>query len=144
MIDYGIAKILDPEAERGAEQTQTGFIGTPAFASPEQFAPSEQMKIDTRSDIYSLGVTFWYLLSGRVPFVGRTLREVAAKQAEELPLEQLKSGHVPARVIALLAVDVGRRSSEAPAISARTAIGHPPLLHKIQRRSTFTSEAIHR
>src|SRR5437763_7762628 len=52
VIDYGIAKILDPEAERGAEQTQTGFIGTPAFASPEQFAPSEQRKIDTRSDIY--------------------------------------------------------------------------------------------
>src|SRR2546428_4185694 len=102
VIDYGIAKILNPEAERGAEQTQTGFIGTPAFASPEQFAPSEQMKIDTRSDIYSLGVTFWYLLSGRVPFVGRTLREVAAKQAEDLPLEQLKNAHVPARVIALL------------------------------------------
>src|SRR2546423_5243662 len=102
VIDYGIAKILNPEAECGAEQTQTGFIGTPAFASPEQFALSEQMKIDTRSDIYSLGVTFWYLLSGRVPFVGRTLREVAAKQAEELPLEQLKNARVPARVIALL------------------------------------------
>jgi serine/threonine protein kinase/tetratricopeptide (TPR) repeat protein len=102
VIDYGIAKILNPEAERGAEQTRTGFIGTPAFASPEQFASSEQMKIDTRSDIYSLGATFWYLLTGRVPFVGRTLREVAANQAEELPLEQLKNAHVPARVIALL------------------------------------------
>jgi TolB-like protein len=117
VIDYGIAKILNPEAERGAEQTQTGFIGTPAFASPEQFAPSEQMKIDTRSDIYSLGVTFWYLLSGRVPFVGRTLREVAAKQAEELPLEQLKNTHVPARVIALLqsmlAVDPAKRPQTA-------------------------------
>src|SRR5438067_515405 len=102
VIDYGIAKVMAAEAERSADQTQTGFIGTPAFASPEQFAPSEQMKIDTRSDIYSLGVTFWYLLSGRVPFVGRTLQEVAAKQAEELPLEQLKNAHVPARVIALL------------------------------------------
>jgi serine/threonine protein kinase/Flp pilus assembly protein TadD len=117
VIDYGIAKILDPEAERGAEQTQTGFIGTPAFASPEQFAPSEQRKIDTRADIYSLGATFWYLLSGRVPFVGRTLREVAAKQAEELPLEQLKNTHVPARVIALLqsmlAVDPAKRPQTA-------------------------------
>src|SRR5437870_13646303 len=97
VIDYGIAKILNPEAERGAEQTQTGFIGTPAFASPEQFAPSGQTKIDTRSDIYSLGATLWYLLSGRVPFVGRTLEEVRARQTEELPLEQLKSAHVPAR-----------------------------------------------
>src|SRR4051812_43807556 len=117
VIDYGIAKILDPEAERGAEQTQPGFIGTPAFASPEQFASSEQMKIDTRSDIYSLGVTFWYLLSGRVLFVGRTLREVAARQAKELPLEQLKNTHVPARVIALLqsmlAVDPANRPQTA-------------------------------
>src|SRR6202795_4946332 len=117
VIDYGIAKILNPEAERGAEQTQAGFIGTPAFASPEQFAPSEQMKIDTRSDIYSLGATFWYLLSGRVPFVGRTLREVAARQTEELPLEQLKNTHVPARVVALLqamlAVDPAKRPQTA-------------------------------
>ena len=117
IIDYGIAKILDPQAERGAEQTHTGFIGTPAFASPEQFAPFEEMKIDTRSDIYSLGVTFWYLLSGRVPFVGRTLQEVAAKQAEELPLDQLKNAHVPARVVALLqsmlAVDPAKRPQTA-------------------------------
>src|SRR5712671_3404100 len=117
VIDYGIAKILNPEAELSAEQTQTGFIGTPAFASPEQFAPSEQRKIDTRSDIYSLGATFWYLLSGRVPFVGGTLREVAARQTEELPLEQLKTAHLPARVIALLqsmlAVDPAKRPQTA-------------------------------
>src|SRR6266704_1239735 len=52
VIDYGVAKVLAPEAERGAEQTQAGFIGTPAFASPEQFAGAGQMPIDTRSDMY--------------------------------------------------------------------------------------------
>src|SRR4029077_11964098 len=102
---------------RGAEQTQTGFIGTPAFASPEQFANVGRTPIDARADIYSLGATLWYLLSGRVPFVGSTLREVAARQADELPLEQLKNTHVPARVVALLqsmlAVDPSKRPQTA-------------------------------
>ena len=78
VIDYGVAKVLAPQAEPGAEQTQAGFIGTPAFASPEQFAPTGAMRIDTRSDIYSLGVTFWYLLCGRMPFVGRSLEDIRA------------------------------------------------------------------
>src|SRR6266513_1560357 len=117
VIDYGVAKVLAPQAGAGAEQTQAGFIGAPAFASPEQFAENGKSRIDTRSDIYSLGVTLWFLLCGRVPFVGRTLEEVAARQAEELPLEQLKSAHVPARVVALLqsmlAVDPAKRPQTA-------------------------------
>src|SRR4029079_4142182 len=135
VIDYGIAKVLDPEAERGAEQTQTGFIGTPAFASPEQFAPSEAMKIDTRSDIYSLGATFWYLLSGHVPFIGRTLQEVAARQADKLPLDQLKNAHVPARVIALLqsmlAIDPAKRPQTARELLS--------VIHRCYRK--FSAEA---
>jgi serine/threonine protein kinase len=102
VIDYGIAKVLASEAEGGAEQTQTGFIGTPAFASPEQFASSGQTRVDRRSDIYSLGVTFWYLLSGRVPFVGRTLEEIRTRQEGQLPVDQLKGLDVPARIFALL------------------------------------------
>jgi serine/threonine protein kinase/Tfp pilus assembly protein PilF len=100
LIDYGIAKITGPQAEPGAEETQAGFIGTPAFASPEQFAAG-QSQIDPRSDIYSLGVTLWYLLTGRTPFVGRTMEEIRARQTSELPLEQLKRLHVPGQVIAL-------------------------------------------
>ncbi len=41
VIDYGVAKVLAPDAQLGDFQTQTGFIGTPAFASPEQFGPSQ-------------------------------------------------------------------------------------------------------
>src|SRR6266581_102565 len=101
LIDYGIAKITGPQAEPGAEETQAGFIGTPAFASPEQFAAG-QSQIDPRSDIYSLGVTLWYLLTGRTPFVGRTMEEIRSNQTRELPLEQLRSLHLPGQVIALL------------------------------------------
>src|SRR5437773_3894240 len=102
LIDYGVAKVMGLQAEAGAEQTQIGFIGTPAFASPEQFAGAGQSRIDTRSDIYSLGVTLWYLLSGRTPFVGRTMEEIRASQTSELPFEQLRSLHLPGQVIALL------------------------------------------
>ena len=102
VIDYGVAKVMGPLEEPGAEQTQAGFIGTPAFASPEQFAGTGQLPIDTRSDIYSLGVTLWYLLCGRTPFVGRTMEEIRSRQTSELPLDQLKGLHLPGQVIALL------------------------------------------
>ena len=102
VIDYGVAKVMQAQTEPGAEQTQAGFIGTPAFASPEQFAGAGQSPIDTRSDIYSLGVTLWYLLTGRTPFVGSTMEEIRSKQTRELPLEQLRSLHLPGQVIALL------------------------------------------
>ena len=102
LIDYGIAKITGALAEADAEDTQGGFIGTPAFASPEQFAGIGQLPIDTRSDIYSLGVTFWYLLCGRTPFVGRTMEEIRARQTSTLPLERLKGLHLPAQVVTLL------------------------------------------
>src|SRR5438876_1515543 len=135
VIDYGVAKVLAPEAERGAEQTQTGFIGTPAFASPEQFAQSGETRLDTRSDIYSLGVTFWYLLSGRVPFVGRTLEEIRERQAESLPVEQLKVGDVPARILALLKSMLAPDPKDRPQ-SARE------LLSAVHRCSTkFSTEA---
>src|SRR3989454_4724198 len=135
VIDYGVAKVLAPEAGRGAEQTQTGFIGTPAFASPEQFAQSGETRLDTRSDIYSLGVTFWYLLSGRVPFVGRTLEEIRERQAESLPIDQLKGLDVPARIFALLKSMLAPDPKDRPQ-SARE------LLSAVHRCSTkFSAEA---
>src|SRR5882762_10502324 len=114
LIDYGVAKVMGPQADLGVEQTQAGFIGTPAFASPEQFAGVAQSPIDTRSDIYSLGVTFWYLLTGRTPFVGRTMEEIRARQTDELPLEQLRNLHLPAQVIALLKSMVASDPTDRP------------------------------
>src|SRR5256714_154416 len=135
VIDYGIAKVLASEAEGGAEQTQTGFIGTPAFASPEQFASSGQTRVDTRSDIYSLGVTFWYLLSGRVPFVGRTLEEIHTRQEGQLPVDQLKGLDVPARILTLLKSMLAPDPKDRPQSAGE-------LLSAVYRCSTkFSTEA---
>jgi len=97
VIDYGVAKVMGLQTEPGAEQTQAGFIGTPAFASPEQFAGAGQLPIDTRSDIYSLGVTLWYLLSGRTPFVGRTMEEIRARQKASGRKADTKGLHLVSR-----------------------------------------------
>ena len=115
IIDYGVAKVI--AAQNPTFRTQAGFIGTPAFASPEQFDEAGQQQIDTRSDVYALGVTFWYLLTGRTPFAGRSIEEVRAKQAEQLPLKQLKSAHVPLECVTLLksmlALDPAKRPQTA-------------------------------
>jgi eukaryotic-like serine/threonine-protein kinase len=127
IIDYGVAKVMvsDPTL-----QTKAGFIGTPAFASPEQFNDLGQQQIDTRSDIYSLGIVLWYLLIGQTPFAGKSLEEVRAKQKGQLPLEQLKSRRVPAQVGTLLKSMLALDPAERP----QTARELLTLLHSYHIR----------
>jgi Serine/threonine protein kinase len=60
IIDFGLAKALNAPVDP-MRLTWGGFVGTPAFASPEQF---EDAALDVRTDIYSLGVTLWFALTG--------------------------------------------------------------------------------
>jgi TolB-like protein/Flp pilus assembly protein TadD len=99
VIDFGLAKAI---ADAGGEMDQTheGFVGTPSFASPEQF---EGGPVDVRSDVYSLGATLWFALTGRTPFAGRTIDEIrSAQKSAALPIEQLKGARVPSRLKLLL------------------------------------------
>jgi serine/threonine protein kinase/Tfp pilus assembly protein PilF len=99
VIDFGIAKAI-AERTNAMALTHGGFVGTPAFASPEQFTTAP---VDVRSDIYSLGATLWFLLTGHILFSGRTVEEIRdARRSKPLPTEQLKAARVPHRFIALL------------------------------------------
>jgi eukaryotic-like serine/threonine-protein kinase len=67
VIDFGIAKAVEVTAEDASRLTQLGMSpGTPAYMSPEQVAGGQD--VDTRSDIYSLGVLLYELLTGTLPF----------------------------------------------------------------------------
>ncbi len=85
ICDLGLAKALESELQI----TQEGSIlGTPQFMSPEQFQPDKDL--DFRTDIYSLGITFYVMLTGNLPFTVTT--KIALAQAhlyqEPLPLER--------------------------------------------------------
>ena len=99
IIDFGLAKAFHTATDPKS-LTHDRFVGTPAFASPEQF---EHSALDVRSDIYSLGETLWFALTGKTPFAGRTLSEIhRAQKSNVLPIEQLKAAHVPHRLKSLL------------------------------------------
>src|SRR5258705_4656378 len=99
IIDFGLAKAFHTATDPKS-LTHDRFVGTPAFASPEQF---EHSALDVRSDIYSLGETLWFALTGKAPFSGRTMEEIhRAQKSSVLPLEQLKAAHVPSGLRSLL------------------------------------------
>jgi serine/threonine protein kinase len=99
IIDFGLAKALNAPVDP-MRLTWDGFVGTPAFASPEQF---ENTALDVRSDIYSLGVTLWFALTGRTPVGGHSVEEIRrAQQLSALPTEQLKAARVPSHLRSLL------------------------------------------
>jgi serine/threonine-protein kinase len=99
IIDFGLAKAFHTAADPKS-LTHDRFVGTPAFASPEQF---EHSALDVRSDIYSLGETLWFALTGKTPFAGHTLSEIhRAQESNRLPIEQFKGAHVPHRLKSLL------------------------------------------
>ncbi len=99
VIDFGLARSA-VEAEGGSSGpiTMGGFVGTAQFASPEQL---QEQDLDTRSDIYSLGITLWFMLAGRPPFTGSMFSLYSQHMTKEPPWEQLGE-NVPESVRAVL------------------------------------------
>jgi serine/threonine-protein kinase len=83
LVDFGIAKLTDTT---NAHLTQTGMVmGTPAYMSPEQAAG--EASIDARTDIYSLGVTMFQMMTGKVPFAeaGPSFGRILAAHLQQEP-----------------------------------------------------------
>ncbi len=114
VIDFGLAKNSSKEdGEDAATLTAGGFLGTPHFASPEQL---DEREIDIRSDIYSLGVTLWYMLAGKTPFSG-SLAQVMSQHLHRDPPFQSLDGQIPS-VVGLLKHMMAKAPEDRPASPA--------------------------
>ncbi len=95
ILDFGLALATVKEGEVSGDSTAHGqntVMGTPDYLSPEQ--ARNHREVDHRSDIYSLGCTFYYILSGQVPFPGGTVMEklVLHSFMPPVPVEKLRRG----------------------------------------------------
>jgi len=88
VIDFGLGKVLAGSlSERTSYTAVEQFLGTPAYVSPEQAEPG-QFEVDTRSDIYSLGVLLYELLAGVTPFEGPDLVQSRANLLRRILMDE--------------------------------------------------------
>ena len=127
LSDFGIARSIDPEA---GITLLGAALGTPQYMSPEQI---DGQMVDGRSDIYSLGVLGWELLTGRRPWAGESLYGVIYKQKhEELPRITSLRPRVPANLLfaieGALVKDKSRRWQTIDEFLNQLTYNPPPLL----------------
>jgi len=107
VVDFGLAKLL-AEAEPAQ---RNAVLGTPFYMSPEQCMGEP---LDTRSDVYSLGVMFYEIVSGQRPFAGETVSGVIGKHLREAPPPLSPSLGLPRRISAAITQALAKDPDDRP------------------------------
>ena len=137
IIDLGLAKAVNEAGSQTAISIPGGFAGTPEFASPEQFAG---VGADIRSDLYSLGVALWEMVTGHVLFRGSPAEVMFQHQHAPLPLEQLES--VPQPIVSLIEVLLDKDPKRRFQTPAELLKALPTITGAIDEGRTITYQSL--
>jgi len=143
IMDFGIARSISVKGITGAGV----MIGTPEYMSPEQV---EGKEVDQRSDIYSLGIILYEMLTGQVPFEGDTPFTIGVKQKSEIPRDPKElNAQIPQDlsrlILRCLEKDKDKRYQSAGELGAdleKIEKGIPTTERPIPKRRTVTSKPI--
>jgi len=143
IMDFGIARSISVKGITGAGV----MIGTPEYMSPEQV---EGKEVDQRSDIYSLGIILYEMLTGQVPFEGDTPFTIGVKQKSEIPkdprsLNAQIQQDLSRLILKCLEKDKERRYQSADELKAdleKIEKGVPTAERPVPKRKTLTSKPI--
>jgi serine/threonine protein kinase len=129
LLDLGLARMRRPGPDGRSQTavTQIGiFIGTPDFVAPEQAVNSRD--VDIRADLYSLGCTFYYLLTGQAPFAGLSVMDKLLKHKTEHPVRvESTRADVPRKVSAILRKLMAKRPEDRYRTPAEAAEALAPF-----------------
>ena len=137
IIDLGLAKAVNEPGSQTAISLPGGFVGTPDFASPEQFAG---VSVDVRSDLYSLGATLWKMVTGHTPFRGPCAELMY--QHLHTPLAIGKLNHVPQPVVVLLEIPLEKDPGQRFQNPAELLKAIPTITAAINARRRITRQSL--
>jgi serine/threonine protein kinase len=125
VLDFGLAKVTSEQSRPGGLTSDGRMMGTPDYIAPEQI--NDAARADIRADIYSLGCTLYFLLTGRPPFAGSGLYEVlkAHHDTEAVPVHELRPD-VPPGLSAVIAKMMAKAPADRYQTPAEVAVAvHP-------------------
>lgn len=129
LTDFGIVQAQEPEGER---LTRTGiFMGTPEYMSPEQ---ADARRVDGRSDLYSLGIVAYEIITGRVPFTGGTPQLIVAHAQAQPPPPSSLVRYLPSELDKIMA----RALAKHPRSRFESAAALLTALNIVARQSGLT------
>jgi serine/threonine protein kinase/tetratricopeptide (TPR) repeat protein len=134
IIDFGLVKAA---AASESNITYGAFVGTPAFASPEQLRGAS---VDIRSDLYSLGVIVWQIVAGKAPFRGSPTEVMYQHQHASLPIDQLKD--IPQPVALLLEMLLQKDPSRRFQGPAQLLKAIPTITDALETRRRITRQSL--